>query len=372
MKFQEFMDDCRARQTKNSYFAAMRILIDTIYGRKISQRIETEEGRKLYINLIDNYLEQDRNFFADLNDYRERLRDKAPKTVRSYMYNCRSVIETCAKYNFTKEKQRKFTGLVRGTKKAITQDAVINHNDIRKIVAHSTIPVRAAIMTMATSGLRIGEILGLKLHDVDFEKRIIYITENVSKTDESRTTFFSAEAGEILNIWLKFRPTYMKMVQAQCQYIRPHYDENDDRLFPMSDSSLRKGIGISIKNAGLRELDRRTKRCTITPHSFRKWYITQLKNVMNPDSVEEMAGHELAYGGAYHRKTVQELEKEYRKHEKVLYIGSDEGMRNTLEAVGSDISALQMRNEYLEREMQQMKETIIQMALNQAGLIKQE
>lgn len=368
MQFKEFLDDLGNDHTRRGYTAAMFGLMQSVYGRQ-PKKSTSDIEYQLYMEWVEKYLQvKNRNYLADLTKYKESLEGvKAPRTIRSYLYSCKTVMELCAGYEFTIEKKRRLKGLLRGTRKPITKDIPLSHQIIRNTISHANIPTRAAVLIMATSGLRIGELIKLRIKDFDLENRMIIVPPHVAKTKEMRTTFYTSEAAESLKLWMDYRQTYMKQIERQCVQIKPAYKLNDERMFPMSNTSLREGVNNAVRNAGLKEVDKNTNRNLITSHSFRKWFSTTLKNVMNNDDVEVMMGHELPFAGAYHRKTDEALMKDYRKNEQALFIGSDEVIRETLGNVGLEMAQLRNDNMALRDEMQKMKEIII--TLSTKGIV---
>jgi len=55
-----------------------------------------------------------------------------------------------------------------------------------------------SLLLMAASGIRVYELVRLKIKDIDIKDRTIHITEDVSKTSEARVTFFTKEVQELL------------------------------------------------------------------------------------------------------------------------------------------------------------------------------
>ena len=364
--FADFLDDLTSQYTKNSYIAAMFALMDAIHGpiRKGTTREITKDEKIEYYLVIEAYLKENRNFYADLISMKKFIERKAPRTIRSYLYNAKTVIEVCTDYQFTKSQEKSFkTSLLKGTRKPITKSDVITHDTIRAILAHASIPARAAILVMATSGIRIGELVKLEIKHFDLTHRKIAIPAYVAKTKEMRTTYFTIECAEAINTWLKFRPQYMAQIQKQCVSFKPTYQPAETRMFPMSDSSVREMVDIAVKNAGLKIKDENTRRTTILPHSFRKWFSTVAGMNMTQNPVEIMMGHELPFSGAYVKFSSEDIEKIYRKHENCLYIGSDETVRSTIDNVSGDMKKVMEENARIKKDYEDMKKVVSQLVI---------
>jgi integrase len=363
--FYELLDGCGSQLTRNSYLASMYGLMNAVQEWRPHKPL-TKGDRLIYLDLIDEYLTlENRNYLKDLTDYRHTMDGKAPRTIRSYLYNCKYIIEICTNYQFDRDSQKRFASLVKGTRKPITQDAVLNHEIIRKIISHASVQARASILTMAVSGVRIGELIKLKNENFDFEKRMITIPMSVAKTHERRITFFTSECAEALKIWMEYRPQYMEQIKKQCTRIKPGYKFDDQRMFPLSNTSLRESIHNATKNAGLKEIDTQTRRITISPHSFRRWFSTISKNSMNNDLVEVLMGHELPFGGAYFKMSEADMMKEYRRCENSLLIGSDENVRSTLENVQNELALLRSEKLALQEEKDKMEKEILNKIISQ-------
>jgi integrase len=353
--FSEILDDLNSPSTISGYMAATMGLMDMVYG--VENKTKDE-----YIEMMEQYLTSDRNFLQDLTKYRDRIKTKAPRTIRGYLYTLKSVIEICRGEDFTKDKNKRFKNLLKGTRHPITSKCALTHSIIRSILIHATPPVRAACLTMAVSGIRIGELVQLRMMDFDLDQRKVVIPAFIAKTKERRITFLTEEATEAIKSWILYKPIYTERIKRQCTHIPPL--KNTDRLFPMSEGSLREGIEIAIKNAGLEKRDVYTNRFTISPQSFRSFCATQLKNVMNADAVELILGHELPYSGAYCDLNDDGLYALYRKNEQSLYIGSDEHMRSTLNGVSGDIVKLREERDELKNDLNDMRKMILTLTKN--------
>lgn len=362
--FADFLQDITAPQTKNAYIASMCALMDSIHGPMRKSKDATKEEKARYMELIEEYLKENRNFYADMITLKGYIAEKAPRTQRSYLYNCRMVIEVCTEKEFTKSQDRNFkSSLLKGTRHPITETEILSHEIIRKILSHATIPARAAILIMCTSGIRIGELLCVDFKHIDIPNRTLHIPAHCAKTKVQRTIYFTEETAEAIRQWVEYRPAYMEQVKKQCTYLIPGYRLSETRLFPMSDSSMREAIENAVKNAGLKKMDKQTNRSTISPHSFRKWFSTVGSMNMPKDVVELLMGHWLPYSGAYTKIANKEIMAIYRKHETCFYIGSDETIRTTIENVSGDVQKIHEENNKLKGEVENLKKIVAELAI---------
>lgn len=93
--------------------------------------------------------------------------------------------------------------------------------DILKMFAEAGERDRAIIAFILDTGARAGGVCGLRLQDVDLDKRTATVTEKGRKT---RQVPFKAFTGAVLAEWLKVR-------QADAEYLF-HAHDNSERLLP--------------------------------------------------------------------------------------------------------------------------------------------
>lgn len=98
----------------------------------------------------------------------------------------------------------------KGTK-ALTMDRVPSNVELRRILTHMAIQGKALYLLLASSGMRIGEALKLKLSDLALgeDPAKINIRGEYTKSGNPRLAFLSSEAKEALEEWLKVRPHYI-------------------------------------------------------------------------------------------------------------------------------------------------------------------
>ena len=70
---------------------------------------------------------------------------------------------------------------------------------------------RALILLLLRTGMRIGELLNTRVHDVDFNNQKILIYE-AEKTSVGRVVYYSDDAKEALLAWLKVRNNFKEML----------------------------------------------------------------------------------------------------------------------------------------------------------------
>ena len=81
-----------------------------------------------------------------------------------------------------------------------------------------------------------------------------------------------------------------------------------------------EGWTNTISKAKVLKYDKETKRATLRPHQFRKFFRTQMAIVVPVDIVEALMGHSGYLTDAYRRYTAQQLQQFYLKGEPYLTI----------------------------------------------------
>jgi integrase/recombinase XerC len=113
----------------------------------------------------------------------------------------------------------------------------------------------ALILFLSDTGGRRGEVLGLRLQDVDLAARTAYVRSETSKTRRSRTVGYSARTSRALRVYLRARNAYVDRVGM-----------TTDALW------VNAKRGPLQPNGALQALERRCIRAGLAPvtlHSFR-------------------------------------------------------------------------------------------------------
>jgi integrase len=92
-------------------------------------------------------------------------------------------------------------------------DKVPSNAELRRILSHMDVKGKSLFLVLASSGMRIGEALRLKVEDVDLtsDPPKINIRGEYTKTGNPRIAFISFEARESLEEWLKNREGELKL-----------------------------------------------------------------------------------------------------------------------------------------------------------------
>ena len=205
----------------------------------------------------------------------------------------------------------------------------VTHSEIKKLIDYAK-PKRKALYTvLISSGMRIGETLGLKKRDFDFsgDRICITIPAVLTKKNTQRQTYISKEAEHYLT------PIIKRM--------------NQDELVFISNKDIRKAVDNEILNFwNLRkktELDVKYDNSTlhkITLHSFRSFFETHASNTHGLEYAHALIGHS-GYLEQYYRLSEEDRLEKYIELEPKLTIGEDFKNKMKIEKQNKEIVGLE-------------------------------
>lgn len=237
----------------------------------------------------------------------------APKTV-SNATNCVRV--------FLKQYRIRLDDVVwenmrrRGTgNKPVTQETPITKEMLKEILIHGDAKAKSMFLTCASGGIRIGELIKLKMNDVDTNSRptkiiVRYYGPDTVKTKSSRITFITDEATVALQEWLKQRTSSLDLAVKRTNFPNVEKKSENNHVFPFKENNARSIWNGLIEKAGYNQKDERTGRYKVHIHGLRNFFNVNFSK-HNKDIAEVLMGHEGYCGGAYSKYTEEELKEEY-------------------------------------------------------------
>ena len=310
------------------------------------------------------YVQEDRDFRKDLIRFRKYLSGKSPNTLNQRITMVKRFLEDNGI-----EFPRVFLGNLHGKGgEAISDERVPTAEEIRRIVEYMPIHAKTLTLVLASSGMRVGEALQLRVEDVDLESESarINIRASYTKTGRKRFTFISTEAREQLEEWLRYREEFIELSKRRFGAKKRLVDRSD-RLFPFSFNNFNQIWANALRKAGLYERDRETGRITLRPHNLRKFFRTHGR-WENPDVPEALMGHISGVRAIYARfdQAEEYLREQYLKHESNFSIYEHtrtlvklkervERQREDLKELTTNLSVENLR---LKREISRVKDMI--------------
>jgi integrase len=265
----------------------------------------------------DTYFNENRNYEADVKQFHHDLIDNPPKTI----YTALTVVRVFLSENDIELPTKFWRGIRNRTKgsRAVTDDRVPSNLELKKILSHADVRARAFFLTLASSGMRIGEACLIKINDVDLDSNpsTIHMRAEYTKSGNKRICFLSDEARDAINAWLIHRDRYLITACRRSKAFEGYHKRkekkspNDNRLFPFSKGTATDVWNRLLKNAEFGDVDERTKVHKMHPHTLRKFFRTRLSLKVPLDVVEALMGHEGYLTAAYRKYSPEQLGELY-------------------------------------------------------------
>ena len=132
---------------------------------------------------------------------------------------------------------------------------------------------RLVIELLYATGLRVGELVNIKIKDIDFGAQSIKV---LGKGSKERYVFYNNTTKEVLKKYL--------VVRKKLQKKENDYLLLNDKGTPIKEASVRKIIQTTLMKCGIKS--------KITPHTFRHTFATDLLNQgLDLVNVKELLGH---------------------------------------------------------------------------------
>jgi site-specific recombinase XerD len=212
-----------------------------------------------------------------------------------------------SQYRYRWQKTRRKCGRrVKDTPKTLPH--AIAPEDVKQLVrAITDTRDRAIIFILLRTGMRIGELLNVKLEDIVFKEKKVIIPRS-AKESPGRVVYFSDDANVVLKSWVKKR-------DSQKDFL--FYSEGRKQL---TYGGARGMFNNWVKKAGLVDKG-------YTLHCLRHTYASELLSAgMRLESLQKLMGHSnMEITRRYARLTDKALEQEYFRAISVVERGEIHG-----------------------------------------------
>jgi integrase len=239
----------------------------------------------------------------------------------------------------------------------------IDRKTLSEILHHLDVRGKAFVLVLASSGMRIGEVLALNWADLRYPDRREYphkptsVFIRDSKTGFSRTTFITRECEQALKEWKKVYYVYRTFATKRSLNLQnaAKVKRNDDtKVFPFSTDSAYKMWNKALLGSGHFSQDAQTRRVRMNIHRLRNFFSVQVASVVGQQVSELLLGHTDNYGGAYTGRSPEELENAYLKAEQNLTIGA---MGPMLEQYMEDRAKMKAENKEIKKILTLIEES---------------
>ena len=212
--------------------------------------------------------------------------------------------------------------------------------ELRRIVGRSDVRFQAVILTMASSGIRVGAWDYLDWGHVEplkMEGRVVAAKLTVYAGEpEEYVTFVTPEAYEKLLEYMKFREEKGEKVTPESPLARDRGQTTCGRHG--WNFVGRAEVPVRLQSLGVKRLfedmmwrlgyrKEKKRRHEFSIHSIRKFFKTRAETVMRPINVETLMGHSTGISDSYYRPTDKELLEDYLNAVPVLTVSEVEEVR---------------------------------------------
>jgi len=182
---------------------------------------------------------------------------------------------------------------------------------IRTLIDNASEEMRALLLFLASSGLRISEALQLRIQDINLENDpvVLRIRAESTKTRQERNGFVSKETMKYLTPLVQNKKPYEFVF---CEI----YSHNSLITKESAFNKLRRKCNL------LQKYDNE-RRYRINIHSFRAFFHTQATKILGGDIAHALIGHK-NYLDQYFRLTPEEQGELYKKLEPYITIYGDQ------------------------------------------------
>ena len=190
---------------------------------------------------------------------------------------------------------------------------------VRTLVEKSTLRTKAILLTLLSSGMRISEVLQLKVSDINPKTSPVEIRVRASttKTREERLAFLSNEAWENVKILIENK------TDDDFVFVKKFSVPNTLHSFELLFGKLRASCGFYEKYDN-------GKNYHVNVHAFRAYFHTQATKVLGGDIAHAILGHH-QYLDQYFRLDKEERGQLYNRLEPYVTVSNEFRQKKLLE-----------------------------------------
>ena len=303
----------RSQATKESYRIIVRRFIDFIqihYKQDFEQFLSTIKRPEADpIEILDEYF----TFLA------ENKKPLANNTVRFYVTVAKDFMNFLGCRIFTEDIKHRF----RLPKAHHAYEEGLTKETINRIVRFANPKLATSILMLASSGMRISELLQLRLQDINFEKNptTVLVRAETTKTRETRITCISSEATSALQDYIK------RYKITNHLFIRDNHKTDEDYIRNLLVTRQSFERMLQHVRSNIPELNKKNEngRNAIHFHALRAWFKTQVTDAHQSDFAEALMGHK-SLKLVYYRQNEKARSKTYLDVEHALTIAETEKM----------------------------------------------
>ena len=275
-------------------------------------------------------------------------KDIKPQGIRSYLSGLKGYLRHWG-IRINSDDYKQLVKVPRVTK---TREIALTKDMIVRILRNSSPKLQMAILLSCSSGLRIGEIVQLKISDIDFDSNPVKlnIRAEIAKGNSSRETYITSETAKALKDYLKSTFEWKEdhpNWNLQDIVLLGRVSKNSLGIVPVgnpdsSKQTLQMALKRQIERIPELSIKNENGRRAIHFHAFRKYFRTVLGNACGRDYAEALMGH------GFYMDTYYQLPDEKKKQ---MYLDAEPHLTiSDFETVEKNIKKLSEKNTQLEEK----------------------
>jgi len=226
---------------------------------------------------------------------------------------------------------------------------------INRIVRFANPKLATSILMLCSSGMRISELLQLRIQDIDFEKNPtrILVRADTTKTRETRITCISSEATNALQDYIK------KYKITNHLFLRDNHKSEEDYIKNLLVTRQSFERMLQHVRSNIPELNKKNEngRNAIHFHALRAWFKTQVTDAHQSDFAEALMGHK-SLKLVYYRQNEKARAQTYLDVEHSLTIAETEKIDQNYTLMQKDNQELRGIVDNLSRQLQSLERRI--------------
>lgn len=349
-KAQAFLDSVfimsHSYSTVSSYRLAISNKNKTGFRDFLQQRYSIDElefAEQTRQEKFDVYeILRDYVIFLDKNNYK-------PKTITSRLAAIKGYLRFLGLKIYTEDCKH----IIRVPKNIQEPEVALTKEIILRVLRNAPPRLQTVILVLSSSGMRIGELVQLKLSDVDFTTTptTIRLRAQITKTRSARETFITAEATNSLKDYLS---RFLKWDEK-----KDNSSLDDVLIFGRDHSSTRKRkenpkqpAHLVAEGLLMRQLKYYLEKIPdlnrINPngirvihyHALRKFFRTTVGNASGRDFAEALIGHQF-YMNTYYQLNDEKKREMYLEVEPYLTISDFKTVEKNIKIISAKYSKLE-------------------------------
>jgi integrase len=338
--FVDFLNGYRAKSTRAMYVSAWVKFLSLVYNARLpgaSPEVLAPWVAK-YVNDLRNGR---RDLTADLGALGDRVQN--PGTRQTYQ----SAIRTFLATTDLPRQPRPPGPAPRGEGRPSPAPAseTLTAGMLLRLMEHLNTRGRAILYVLASSGATPGEVLSIRIGDLDLESHPARFLVRDREGTVSRAAFISREAVGAIRVYLIVRDRFLASSLSRGGA------GAGDLLFPLGPRAFGGVWALALRKAGLARPDPATGRRTITPRATRRFFADCMGTLLPAPVVRGLMGRPGPLPGQGRLYTDEELGRAYLEGERAVTLHRTTGKEQVARRI-SELERLvrRLRDEAEERD----------------------